>query len=116
MAGKATHTPRSHLFVKRCVACGYECRMLDHTAACLRCGCDLVERPPRSYAEMEGIVDLAPQARSPREMRESRWLDQPDSLPAMESNQTIKRWLLFLILSILLLITIAALAAAALGA
>lgn len=27
-------------------------------SACATCGCDFQERPPRSYAEMEGLVDF----------------------------------------------------------
>ncbi len=28
-------------------------------ASCEACGCDFEERPPRSYAEMEGLVDFS---------------------------------------------------------
>lgn len=28
-------------------------------ALCEGCGCDFEERPPRSYAEMEGLVDFS---------------------------------------------------------
>lgn len=47
---------------------------------CVHCGCDLVERPPRSYAEMEGLVE-AP-ALSPAD-------------PFMEWRRavTLERWL-----------------------
>jgi hypothetical protein len=116
MEGRATQTGRSHLFVKRCVCCGYESRVLDEVAACVRCGCDLSERPPRSYAEMEGLIDSAPVGRGIEPMP---WIDLPDSSyggDEGEGSRTIKRWMLFLLLSMLLLITIAALAAAALGA
>jgi hypothetical protein len=119
MEGRATHTRRSHLFVRRCVCCGYESRALDDGAACIRCGCDLTERPPRSYAEMEGLLD-APAPRLPHGPPEARWLENaaPPIPLACESegSRTMKRWMLFLLLSMLLLITIAALAAAALGA
>lgn len=115
MEGRATHTRRSHLFIRRCVCCGFETRVLDDVAACVRCGCDLVERPPRSYAEMEGLIDAAPS----QGHASPRWLDipQPAALTGeSEAGRTLKRWMLFLLLSMLLLITIAALAAAALGA
>ena len=48
------------LFVRRCVACGYDGALLRDGQAprCARCGCDLRERPARSYAEMEGFVGL----------------------------------------------------------
>ncbi len=50
----------------RCVQCGTRSDGLHATDAerCPRCGCDLQSRPPRSYAEMEGLheaeADLPP--------------------------------------------------------
>lgn len=51
-------TVQDGLFVRRCVACGYDGVLLDGGRAteCARCGCDLIARPARSYAEMEGLV------------------------------------------------------------
>ncbi|MBL9141156.1 MAG: hypothetical protein JNK53_04760 [Phycisphaerae bacterium] len=41
----------------RCVQCGTRADGLLAVDAdrCPRCGCDLLARPPRSYAEMEGL-------------------------------------------------------------
>lgn len=48
---------------------------------CPRCGCDLAARPARSYAEMEGLFDLPPnavavdgQARARADAASARWL------------------------------------------
>jgi hypothetical protein len=56
--GKAHQFVQRDLFVKRCVFCGYDGALIrsGRTDRCVQCGCDLRERPPRSYAEMEGIV------------------------------------------------------------
>lgn len=45
----------------RCVQCGTRSDGLDALGAerCPRCGCDLQARPPRSYAEMEGLLEPA---------------------------------------------------------
>lgn len=50
-----TANVRRHHLAPRCLACGHEA----HAAGpcCQACGTDLLERPPRSYAEMEGLVD-----------------------------------------------------------
>ena len=50
---------RRDLFVRRCVFCGYDGALLrgGHAETCAGCGCDLRERPARSYAEMEGITE-----------------------------------------------------------
>lgn len=45
-----------------CVACGYDGPELQPDDAvllvyCPRCDADLYERPPRSYAELEGLED-----------------------------------------------------------
>ncbi len=46
------------LLVRRCVACGYDGALLRGGTAprCAHCGCDLRQRPARSYAEMEGLL------------------------------------------------------------
>lgn len=51
---------RRHLR-RRCVQCGLaaEAPGREPSARCPRCGCDHAERPPRSYAEMEGLFELA---------------------------------------------------------
>lgn len=55
----------SRLSRKVCLACGYRGRALqgDQTVVafiCPSCGADLYARPPRSYAEMEGLVESTP--------------------------------------------------------
>lgn len=47
--------------------------------ACPGCGEDLVARPPRCYAEMEGLVDLSP--------------PQPDAFRSWRETVTMERWL-----------------------
>lgn len=48
----------TRLLVRRCVGCGYDGALLRGGAArrCARCGCDLAQRPARSYAEMEDLL------------------------------------------------------------
>lgn len=47
-----------------CLRCGYDGRGVSHgvilnpEAWCPNCGCDFHRRPPRSYAEMEGLYDV----------------------------------------------------------
>ena len=45
---------------RRCVQCGLAADAISATQVdeCPRCGCDLRSRPPRSYAEMEGLNEL----------------------------------------------------------
>ena len=47
---------------RRCVQCGLSADAIPASSLyeCPRCGCDLAARPPRSYAEMEGLFDLPP--------------------------------------------------------
>lgn len=56
---------RRHLR-RRCVQCGLGTDTVDASVApaCPRCGCDMAARPPRSYAEMEGLFELVPDARA----------------------------------------------------
>ena len=97
---------RAALGRRRCCACGYAGRdaqrALDGRRAqrdavdadggpfCPQCGCDFAARPPRSYAEMEGL-DIA--GRSP-----SRHAD----VETIESRM-VERWVGFLFLLILVL-------------
>jgi len=92
------------LLVRRCVACGYDGGMLlgGQAHRCARCGCDLHNRPPRSYAEMEGLIG------------------QPITLsrpPARHVNEerAIHRWLATLFFALIGLIAIAYLTAEALA-
>ena len=53
---------RRHL-VPRCVACGQEVAASRAMDVCAGCGCDLADRPARSYAEMEGLVEVVAEIR-----------------------------------------------------
>lgn len=92
------------LLKRRCVACGYDGALLRdrRIEQCPCCGCDLNERPPRSYAEMEGLHG------------------QPVALHSSfvdpkHQERVIHRWLAFLFLSMVGLLAIAYLCAAALA-
>ncbi|MFN9076648.1 MAG: hypothetical protein ACK5WD_05535 [bacterium] len=80
----------SRLHQRQCVACGYGGRFVDRPGQshCPRCACDFAERPPKSYAEMEGIDQLEPAAKR----RASFVASEP---PAREWR-LVERWLLFL--------------------
>lgn len=97
----------SRLLKKQCVECGYDGAMLRGGMAsrCPRCGCDLRDRPARSYAEMEGLLDLP----LPVVVRKSKAAN-----PSREPNRDhlIYRWLALLFTSMLLIIGIVYLTAA----
>ncbi len=84
MVGNVT-TLKRDLFVRRCVACGYDGALLQSGRAprCARCGCDLHHRPALSYAEMEGFIGQPVTLSSPL-------LDEP------RESTSIQRWLAFL--------------------
>jgi len=79
-------TASSHLHVRRCVACGSDDPSLEdlRTDRCLCCGCDLIDRPPRSYAEMEGLPEDAP------------FVLRPFPARPVRDHRILHRWLLFL--------------------
>ena len=73
---------RRHLR-RRCVQCGLAADSIESSNRdqCPRCGCDLAARPPRSYAEMEGLFELPPttvavdaQVRARADAASARWL------------------------------------------
>ncbi|MHC4948327.1 MAG: hypothetical protein ACYTG1_08705 [Planctomycetota bacterium] len=101
MVGKVQTFDR-RLLRRQCVACGYDGVLLrgGQVEYCPRCSCDLQERPPRSYAEMEGLLGhpLTIDAPLARQRREARF---------------IHRWLAFLFVAMLGLIAILYLTAAA---
>ena len=78
---------KNDLFVRRCVACGYDGALLRGGLAerCARCGCDLRQRPARSYAEMEGLIG------QPVALERSWW-------PGVREQRLIQRWLAFMFL------------------
>ncbi len=92
------------LLKQRCVACGYDGALLRdrRIEQCPSCGCDLHERPLRSYAEMEGLLGEPISVHSP-------FVD-PE-----HQERMIHRWLAFLFLSMVGLLAIAYLCAAALA-
>ncbi len=96
-----TKTLDPKLIVRRCVACGYDGALLRGGQAeiCARCGCNLRQRPARSYAEMEGLVD------------QPSTLDEPLSRPRRD-ERFIHRWIIFLFLTALGFIAMLYLAAA----
>jgi hypothetical protein len=89
MATKIDTIPPRH-FVRRCMACGYDGPGIHagQSTHCALCGCDLSARPPRSYAELEGFVELWPEE-PPREVG----LD-----PARA--KILQRWVAFLFFAI----------------
>jgi hypothetical protein len=81
---------QSRLHRRQCVACGYSGRFVDRPGqtACPRCECDFTERPPRSYAEMEGLDEL------PKAERRDRRRDRGE--PIEREWRLVERWLAFL--------------------
>lgn len=81
------------------MACGYDGALLRNGEAerCPRCACDLISRPPRSYAEMEGLIG--------QPIRVSNTTDAGTPPDARQ----IERWLLFAFLAIIFIISIAGL-------
>ncbi len=97
-----TRTVDPRLLQRQCVACGYDGALLRAGRAerCARCGCDLSERPARSYAEMEGLAEPGP--------------SRPFAPPADTQRQRLfRRWLAFMLLVTLLLVVVVYLCAAA---
>jgi len=75
---------------KMCLGCGFDgAELQGHLAhvryRCPSCGHDLYARPPRSYAEMEG---LAPVRTPPRSARMEEWAVR---LMAIEAEQRKSR-------------------------
>ncbi len=102
MVGRTT-TLDPRLLRRQCVACGYDGALLrnGHAPRCARCGCDLRQRPARSYVEMEGLLGGCRPARpSPRRA------DPPPEA------RMIHRWFAFLFLAMLGLVMIILLSAA----
>ena len=73
MPREAPALMRRHLR-RRCVQCGLSADAIpaSQPMECPRCGCDLAERPPRSYAQMEGLDADAPARDTERELAEAR--------------------------------------------
>lgn len=75
---------RRHLR-RRCVGCGLAAEAINAGSIdeCPRCGCDLSARPPRSYAEMEGLFDL-----------DAAEVPEPAALARARADAAAARWLL----------------------
>jgi len=75
-----TSTIETRHLCRRCLQCGREQPWSGGAASCEGCGCDFHERPPRSYADLEGLVEFGPDpgARAFAEWRATvtteRWL------------------------------------------
>ena len=97
---------RSALHRRKCVACGYAGVFLERPgqSSCPRCACDFVQRPPRSYAEMEGIEESEVSRRR---------LTHLDADPIAREWRLVARWAAFLTGVALLGFSILALALAA---
>jgi hypothetical protein len=97
----------SGLFRRQCVACGYSGRFVDreNQTHCPRCACDFSVRPPKSYAEMEGLDQL-----ERRSDRQTRLVLEGDR----REWRLVERWLVFLFVMSVIGISTLALAIAAL--
>ena len=99
------------LLARRCVSCGFDGPSINRLpppgaqARCPRCGCDLHKRPPRSYAEMEGLLG-SPMLTRPR----AQIIEEQDE--AGQGERLVHRWLAFLFIAMLGMLAIAYLASA----
>jgi hypothetical protein len=102
-------TLNHRLLARRCLECGYDGAILRGGLAeqCPRCGCDLRRRPPRSYAEMEGLIGL-PLAVDGRAPGSSATLGS-----ASAADTIVQRWLVFLFIWMAMIVAIVCLTAAA---
>jgi hypothetical protein len=90
------------LFVRQCVACGYDGWLLEGGQAeyCVSCGCDLQQRPARSYAEMEGLLGHPILA------------ETPDAMAPIRAG-FLQRWMVFIFFAMLGLMSLLVFAEAA---
>ena len=74
------------LIVRMCVSCGSP--VLDHEIyqACSSCGCAFAQRPPRTYAEMEGLNGNEQTYDVPEAGTYEAWREQ----------RLVERWLWFI--------------------
>ena len=91
------------LLARRCVACGYDGDLLrgGHASQCARCGCNLRDRPARSYAEMEGLLGQTETVEP-----------TPDGEPAERSLN--HRWITFVCVFVLFMLVLVYLSLSAL--
>lgn len=101
------------MLTRKCVCCGFDGAAINQPAPplpsqphrCPRCGCDLRQRPARSYAEMEGLLGT-PSITQPREIRIA------EAEQAGRHDRLVHRWLAFLFIAMAGMLAIAYLAAA----
>lgn len=100
------------LTVRRCLDCGYDGALLRAGQApqCPRCGCDLIKRPARSYAEMEGLVDDSETTMASLNFAPATCAPSDSAMP---QDRLVHRWLVVLFMLLMGLIAIAYLTAAA---
>lgn len=108
MIGKL-RTRTSGADVRRCVACGHAGDfgvarpVRSWRGSCPSCGCDFAERPPRTYAEMEGLVPTPSPAEARRGIVESE-------------SRLVERWIAVLFAGAVLFVAAACLTATVLAA
>ena len=86
----------------RCVRCGKAARseLSMQLPECIDCGCDFVERPPMSYARMEGFLEEMVEADLQHPRVRTNWEDELEV-------RLVERWLastFLLALSVILLV------------
>ena len=105
------------MLARRCVACGCAVPASGSMLpSCLACGCDFQDRPPRSYAEMEGLVPVIEVDRSAATALERRPADESTDASVDDGGRRAvarmrRRWAV-----VVLLMTLAAAALLALAA
>jgi len=101
MISKVRSINREH-FVRQCVACGYDGWLLEGGQAeyCASCGCDLQQRPARSYAEMEGLLGQPVR------------VETSDAMTPIRAA-FLRRWLVFIFIAMLGLLSLLVFAEAA---
>jgi hypothetical protein len=116
MAEKVRSSSARQLLARRCVRCGYDgvtprgiVLLETFTTSveimpecCPSCGCDFGERPPRSYAEMEGLLGRPFAADFDASCRTQR-----------DESSLIQRWLAFLFIIMLMFVAMVYLTAEA---
>ena len=98
-------TLNHRLLTRRCLDCGYDGPLLRGGQAerCPQCGCDLRQRPARSYAEMEGLLGT-PMTVDTAFIKSSQ----------QREESLVHRWLAVLFMAMMAMVAIAYLSAAAL--
>lgn len=101
------------MLTRKCVCCGFDGAAINRPPPptpetphrCPRCACDLNARPPRSYAEMEGLLGT-PSITKPRQERVAEVEFE------QRGQRLVQRWLAFIFIAMVGMLAIAYLAAA----